>query len=105
MSPVVLGIGGTLFLGICYGTWRNPRLWGALIWSFVATFLLSCAYISIGPGDFADRAFFTTIIMPAVWVAFQFWIYWNPGRWTVTLILLAISVVSGAIIALSPPPI
>ncbi|MEM1051180.1 MAG: hypothetical protein AAGI28_03715 [Pseudomonadota bacterium] len=100
-----IGIGGAIFLGICYGTWRNPKLWSALIWSFVATFLLSSAFAMTFPADFAQKVFFMTVFMPLVWVGFQFWLYWNPGRWTVTLILLGISVVSGTIVALSPPPI
>lgn len=105
MNPVVMGIGGLALLGIAYGTWRNPRLWSALIWAFVAAFLLAAAIIVAFPAEFVDKVFLVTIFLPLVWVGFQFWLYWNPGRWTVTLILLGISVVCGTIIAVSPPPI
>ncbi|MEP0393330.1 MAG: hypothetical protein ABJ205_04480 [Erythrobacter sp.] len=105
MSPIALGIGGTIFVGICYGTWRNPRLWSALIWAFVATFMLSAAVLMAFPAPFAEKAFAMTIIMPLVWVGLQFWLYWNPGRWTVTLILFGIIAVSTVIVVLSPPPV
>ena len=105
MSPVMIGVLGTVFVGICYGTWRNPRLWSALIWAFVATFLLTAAITVAFPADFAQKVFFLTIFMPLVWVGFQFWLYWNPGRWRVTLYLLGISLISGLIVAFSPSPV
>ncbi|MEL7198515.1 MAG: hypothetical protein AAGL10_09390 [Pseudomonadota bacterium] len=105
MSPVVMGVLGTLFLGICYGTWRNPRLWSALFWSFVATFMLTAALSVSFPAPFKDKVFALTIIMPLVWVGFQFWLYWNPGRWTVTLILFVITILSTATVLLIPTPV
>ncbi|MEL6921418.1 MAG: hypothetical protein AAFO77_10425 [Pseudomonadota bacterium] len=105
MNPIMIGIGGALLLGICYGTWRNPRLWSALFWSFVATFMLTAALSVAFPAPFKDKVFALTIIMPLVWVGFQFWLYWNPGRWTVTLILFVITLLSTATVLLSPPPI
>lgn len=105
MSPVVMGVLGTLLLGICYGTWRNPRLWSALFWAFVATFMLTAAIVVAFPADFAQKVFALTIVMPLVWVGFQFWLYWNPGRWTVTIVLFLISITSGVIVYLSPPPV
>ena len=100
-----MAILGGVLLGICYGTWRNPRLWSALFWTFVATFLMSAAIVVAFPAPFADKTFAVTIVMPLVWVGLQFWLYWNPGRWTVTLILFVIILLSGGIIALSPPPV
>ncbi|MEM7781100.1 MAG: hypothetical protein AAF697_11985 [Pseudomonadota bacterium] len=105
MSPVVGGILGAILLGICYGTWRNPRLWSALFWSFVATFMLTAAIVRGLPGPFQDKVFALTIVMPLVWVGFQFWLYWNPGRWTVTLILFMIIIVSTVVVLISPLPI
>lgn len=104
MNPVVMGIGGVLLLGICYGTWRNPRLWSALFWAFVATVMLSAAVIRGLPGPFQDKVFGMTIILPLIWVGFQFWLYWSPKRWRVTLILFATILLGTIVVLLSPTP-
>ncbi|MEL7198777.1 MAG: hypothetical protein AAGL10_10725 [Pseudomonadota bacterium] len=105
MNPVIMGVLGTILLGICYGTWRNPRLWSALFWSFVATFMLSAAVVMAFPAPFQDKTFLITILLPLVWVGFQFWLYWNPGRWTVTIALFVIVVLSSVVVVLSPQPV
>lgn len=105
MNPVMIGIGGAVILALGYFTWKRPRLTGALVWAFIATFFVSAAYNMAGPGEFTDRVFLAAFVSPFIWVGFQFWLYWDPGRWRVLGILIGLSVAGAAIIALSDPPV
>ncbi|MEL6934322.1 MAG: hypothetical protein AAFO17_14735 [Pseudomonadota bacterium] len=101
----MIGIGGVAILALGFSTWKRPRLTGALVWAFVASFFVSATYNMVGPGNFADRVFLTGFFSLFIWVGFQFWIYWDPSKWRVVGILIGITALSVATILLSDPPI
>ncbi|MEM1132096.1 MAG: hypothetical protein AAGH53_04100 [Pseudomonadota bacterium] len=105
MSPVVMGIIGAVILALGFFTWKGPRLTGAIIWAFVTTVAVCCAYVMVGPGEFANRLLLIAIFSPFIWVAFQFWLYWNPSKWRVLSVMIGISAISTVIILLSDSPI
>ncbi|MEM7734533.1 MAG: hypothetical protein AAF267_01980 [Deinococcota bacterium] len=105
MSAITWAIGGVVVAGLGAATWRAPRLTSALLWSLVSAVLVSAALILVVPGAFRDKVFWFAMLLPFVWVAMQFWLYWDKHRWRVTLALFGLATVSAAIVFLSPSPV
>ncbi|MEM6537039.1 MAG: hypothetical protein AAF668_04850 [Pseudomonadota bacterium] len=105
MSPTIIAAVLVAVALIGLFTWKSPRLAGALVWAFVAALLVTAAFDIVAPGPFADRVILSSVCIPIVWVGFQFWLYWDPIKWRVVSVLIALSGLSGVVIALAPPAI
>lgn len=103
MSPILLGILAAVALMIIVGTIKAPRLMSVLIWSFVATVLFSAAIILMWPGPLSNKLLWMALLSPIIWVALQFWCYWQGKGWRVVLAMLAISVLGALAVALVDP--
>ncbi|MEM8825737.1 MAG: hypothetical protein AAGD40_02265 [Pseudomonadota bacterium] len=101
-----MAIGGGIAALAALGafTWKRPRLAGVLFWALIASILLSAAIDIVAPGDFADRVILTSLLLPLIWVGFQFWLYWSPSRWRIVAILIGLSILSAIVIIISPAP-
>ena len=105
MSPVVLGVLAA-FLGlIAFFTWKAPRLTSVIWWALIASMLLGAALLLTLPLEFRSLALWMALAVPLIWVAFQFWCYWDKRAWRVATGLIVISVVSGYIVITIPPPV
>ena len=110
---VVLGfpgseLGRTLFTfglvtALTAWTVHAPRLPSIIVWSLNASMLLSAALMLTLPVEFRALALWMALAVSLIWVAFQFWCYWDKHGWRVASGLIAISVISG-IIAFTVPP-
>ena len=105
MSPVVLGILGVLLIGLAVATWKAPRLTSVIWWALVASMLFSAALLLTLPIPFRSLALWMALAVPIIWVAFQFWCYWDGKGWRVATGMILISIVSGAIVFTTPPPV
>ena len=89
-----------LILTIAVGvfSWKKPRLSSIIIWSTVATTLLVSAALIVIPGEFRAKAVWLPMLVPIIWVAFQYCSYWAESQWKVLGSLVAISLLSIAVI-------
>ena len=101
MSPVLIGILIAVLVGLAVATWKAPRLTSILIWAMVAAVLVSAAGALMAPGAVRERVLWTIMLFPVVWVALQFWCYWDQRKWRVVSGLLLMSAVSGVIVAIT----
>jgi hypothetical protein len=105
MSPIALVILVIVFGLIGFSTWKAPRLTSVILWALVASMLFSAALLLTLPIEFKSLALWMALAVPIIWVAFQFWCYWDKHGWRVATGLIIISVVSGAIVFTTPPPV
>lgn len=85
-------------------TVHAPRLTSVILWSIVASMLLSAALLLTLPIEFRALALWMALAVSLIWVAFQFWCYWDKHGWRVAAGLITVSVVSGYIVFTTPPP-
>lgn len=93
---ITLAVTSTVALG--FFSWKKPRLSSIIIWATVATVLLTSAALIVIPGEFRAKAVWLSLSVPITWVAFQYWCYWADSQWKVLLSLVAISLLSVAVI-------
>lgn len=104
MSPLPV-IVAALLLAVAYATWKAPRLTSVLVWSFLATLILSAALLLTLPAPFSEKALWLALAVPLIWTGFQFWCYWDGKPRRVAIGLILITLVSGALVAVSEPPV
>ncbi|MEL6277263.1 MAG: hypothetical protein AAFR28_00095 [Pseudomonadota bacterium] len=103
MSPLIIaGIIVSLLL-LAAATWKAPRLTSSIIWALTATVFVCSALLMHAPGPFSQKALWITIAVPVIWVAFQFWTYWDGNKWRPAFGLLALSLIAGVVVFLSEP--
>ncbi|MEM8862598.1 MAG: hypothetical protein AAGD96_30175 [Chloroflexota bacterium] len=105
MNPVLIGVASVVVVFLGWATWKAPRLTSILWWTFLAAVLGSSAIIVALPGAFTERVFWVAILTPVVWVALQFWCYWDGKKSRVALSMIGICVFSGAVVMVSGSPI
>lgn len=103
------GIGNALFAfglvtALTAWTVHAPRLTSVIIWSLIASMFLSAALMLTLPIEFRALALWMALAVSLIWVAFQFWCYWDKHGWRVASGLITISIVSGYIVFTTPPP-
>ncbi|MEL6827964.1 MAG: hypothetical protein AAFN91_17075 [Pseudomonadota bacterium] len=111
---IVLGfpgsdVGRALFVfGLVFAltawTVHAPRLTSVIVWSLIASMMLSAALLITLPIEFRALALWMALAVSLIWVAFQFWCYWDKHGWRVASGLIVISLVSGYIVFTVPPP-
>ena len=103
---LVTGMIAMLALGfIIWATIRSPRLTNVLFWSLLATIGSSSAILLIAPGSFSEKALWVALSVPLIWVALQFWCYWDQQPHRVTAGLITTTLISAAIISITEPVI
>ncbi|MEL6243807.1 MAG: hypothetical protein AAFQ21_00575 [Pseudomonadota bacterium] len=105
MSPIILGILVVVLALIGFFTWKAPRLTSVILWALIASMLFSAALLLTLPVEFKSLALWMALAVPIIWVAFQFWCYWDKRGWRVTAGLITISILSGAVVFTTPPPV
>lgn len=105
MSPLIIGIVAVVVLSLAAATWRRPRLTSVTVWALVASIFFCSALLLTLPGEFKDVARWITFSVPFIWVAFQFYCYWDKKDWRVAANLIAISIVSGMVVFVTEPNI
>lgn len=103
------GIGQALFTfglvtALTAWTVHAPRLTSVIIWALLASMLLSAALMLTLPVEFRALAIWMALAVSLIWVAFQFWCYWDKHGWRVASGLIVVSMVSGYIVFTTPPP-
>ncbi len=105
MSPLTIAI----ILGVVgltgFFTWKAPRLASVILWALVASMLFSAALLLTLPIEFKSLALWMALAVPLIWVAFQFWCYWDKRGWRVAAGLIVVSIVSGAVVFTTPAPV
>ncbi len=96
-------IGLAVISGLGLATWKAPRLTSVLVWSLLATIFVCSAILIQGPGSIDERALWTTLSVPIVWIVFQLWCYWDSKPWRLTGGLLFITLASGIAVLISKP--
>ena len=114
IESVVLGFPGSgagralftfgLITALPAWTVHAPRLTSVILWSLVASMLLSAALMLTLPVEFRALALWMALAVSLIWVAFQFWCYWDKHGWRVASGLIVVSMVSGYIVFTTPPP-
>lgn len=102
MSGLVLGA-AAVFSVLGLATWRAPRLTCAIAWSLLATIFGASGLLLILPGPFSERALWLALAVPFLWAAALFWSYWEARPWRAAALLIAVTALGAAIVALAPP--
>lgn len=92
-----------LLLVLLYYSYKAPRLTSIIAWSCIATIFSSAALILWLPGQFSENAIGMALCVPLIWVALQFWCYWDQSKWRVLFGHIGLSVVCGVIVVLTKP--
>lgn len=103
MSPVIVGIMILVATALGVATWKAPRITSILVWSMLATLLTVSAITMNLPGDVVNKLVGLALFLPLIWVGFQFWCYWDRSKWRVAGGHIAICIICGVIVAMSPP--
>ena len=103
------GVGRAVFVfglvtALTAWTVHAPRLTSVIIWSLIASMFMSAALMLTLPIEFRALALWMALAVSLIWVAFQFWCYWDKHGWRVASGLITISIVSGYIVFTTPPP-
>ena len=103
------GVGRALFVfglvsALTAWTVHAPRLTSVIIWSLIASMMLSAAHLITLPIEFRALALWMALAVSLIWVAFQFWCYWDKHGWRVASGLIVISLVGGYVVFTVPPP-
>ncbi|MEM6535069.1 MAG: hypothetical protein AAF613_05445 [Pseudomonadota bacterium] len=85
-------------------TIHAPRLTSVILWSLLASMLLSAALMLTLPVPFRALAIWMALAVSLIWVGFQFWCYWDKRGWRVASGLVLVSLTSGYIVFTTPPP-
>ena len=96
MMQFGLVAGAVIALGLF--SWRKPRLSSVIVWSLVATVLLTSAALIVIPGKFSTKAIWLSLSVPITWAAFQYWCYWADSQWKVLCSLMTISFASAGVL-------
>ena len=102
---MLYGIMGSLAVGLGLATWKAPRLTSVIVWALLAAIFTSSAILMTFPGAFAEKALWVALSVPFIWVALQFWTYWDRKAWRVAIGLMALTALSAAIVFTSEPMI
>ncbi|MEM6573664.1 MAG: hypothetical protein AAF736_05295 [Pseudomonadota bacterium] len=89
---------------LAWFSWRKPRLSATIVWSLVATILLTSALMLAFPGPVRERILWIAMTSPLIWVGAMFWCYWDARPRRPMAALLSISLISGMVIWVVPPP-
>ncbi|MEM7360245.1 MAG: hypothetical protein AAF431_14175 [Pseudomonadota bacterium] len=100
-SAIIAGGVSLVLLG--YFTYKAPRLTLVLIGSFIATVFVSAALLLILPGEFGEKAIWMALLVPIIWVALQFWCYWDQSAKRVVIGHVLMSVLGGLIVFFVEP--
>lgn len=92
-------------IALAGATFKAPRLTSIVIWALTATVFSTAVLLLYVPGPFAERALWITIFVPVIWVALQFWTYWDRVFWRPAAILVLVTIICGGIIFFSDPVI
>lgn len=98
MNSVQISLATGTLIALCWFSWKKPRLSSILVWSLLATILLTSAALIILPGKFSIKANWLGLSVPIIWTVFQYWCYWIENEWKVMLSLIFISFISVGII-------
>lgn len=98
MSTIQISLAALLVITLGLFSWKKPRLSSIVIWAMVATVLLTSAALIVIPGEFRAKAVWLSMLVPIIWVAFQYWCYWADNQWKVLASMVAISLISIAVI-------
>jgi len=101
VMTIVLALFGVGCLGVF--SWKRPRLSSILIWSLVATTLVSTVALMTLPYDFASKAQWLSFLVPLILVGFQYWCYWSENARRVLFALIILSVLSGGVVIAIDP--
>ena len=91
----------TALLAVC--TAKAPRLTSVIWWAFAACILGCAALTVVLPWPLRERLLWFAFFLPFIWVALQFWCYWDGKPWRVTASLIAICITSSLVLWLSEP--
>lgn len=105
MSPVIISIVAIVLLGLAVATYFAPRLTSVIVWALIAAVLAGSAAMLALPFPFREVAVWMTLIVPLIWVGFQFWCYWERRSWRVVAGLVSVSALSGLTVLISAPPV
>ena len=103
MNALMITITLAVVMGIGFATWRAPRLTSILIWTMLAATLIGSACMMLMPGDVTNNLIWLTLLFPLIWMALQFWCYWDASKWRVLGGTLALCIASGAVIFTAAP--
>lgn len=90
MNPIAIGVLAAGLGGLGIATWKAPRLVGVLLWSLVVTIFISAVLFVHLPMSLAEKGSWITVMVPLLWVGFQFWAYWQSRKWIVILVFLGL---------------
>lgn len=98
MTAIQIGFaaGAAIALGLC--SWKKPRLSSVIVWSLIATVLLTSAALIVIPGKFSTKAIWLSLSVPITWATFQYWCYWADSQWKVLWSLVMISFASAGVL-------
>ncbi len=100
---MIIAVALIVVLVLAFYSFKAPRLTSILVWSCIATTFSSAALLLSLPGEFAEKAIAMALCLPLIWVALQFWCYWDQSKWRVLFGHIAICVVGGVVVALTEP--
>ena len=103
MSVIKIAIVALVLIGLGIFSWKKPRLSSILIWSLLATVLITTVILVTLPVDFSSKAQWLSFLVPLILVGFQYWCYWANSERLVLLGLVALSIVSGGIVMVVDP--
>ncbi|MEM9530259.1 MAG: hypothetical protein AAGA23_05030 [Pseudomonadota bacterium] len=89
---------------VLWFTWRKPRLSGSVVWSLVATVLLTSALMLVLPGPLRERVVWVALASPLIWVGAIFWCHWDARPRRPQLTLIGVALAAGLVVYLLPPP-
>ena len=98
MNSIQILLAAALVITLGLFSWKKPRLSSIIIWSTVATILLTSAALIAIPGDFQTKALWLSLSVPITWVGLQYLCYWAESEWKVLGGLLATSLLSTVLI-------
>ena len=103
MSIINISLIALTIIGLGIFSWKKPRLSSILIWSLIATILISSMALIIVPFEFSEKAQWLSLIVPILLVGLQYWCYWVENERAVLFTLIILCVCSGSIIIASDP--
>ena len=98
MNIIQIGMAVGVLIALAWFSWKKPRLSSIIVWSLVATVLLTSSALVIIPGKFSIKANWLSLSFPITWAVFQYLCYWADNQWKVMWSLIVISLVSAAIL-------
>jgi hypothetical protein len=103
MSPVTIALLLVAVAAAVFTTIRWPRAMGVNVWAFIATVLPTAGLIIALPAPFAAKVLWSGLVLPLLWVALQWWAYWDERRWRPIASMIALSTIGAAIVLTMQP--